>query len=76
MPLPPRTCRERFGIVGWLYGAVAIALGGVFVFCALRVWLESGERAAKRLFAFSILYLFLLFAMMLVDGIALGGITI
>jgi heme O synthase-like polyprenyltransferase len=35
-----------------------------------------GEASAKRLFAFSILYLFVLFAMLLVDGryAPLGGL--
>jgi heme o synthase len=57
------------GYAGVLYGAVAIASGAVFLALAIRVKRErDGEhRAAKQLFAFSILYLFLLFAVLLVD---------
>jgi len=58
------------GTVGWVYGVAAAVLGALFVLGAVRVWRETGDRAARRLFAFSILYLFLLFAMMLVDGLA------
>jgi heme O synthase-like polyprenyltransferase len=39
------------------------------VVLAARVWRESGLSAAKRLFAFSILYLFALFAVLLADDL-------
>jgi len=58
------------GAVGALYGALALTLGAMFLVCALRVWREpegAGDRAAKQMFGFSILYLFLLFALMVVD---------
>jgi protoheme IX farnesyltransferase len=46
--------------------------GLAFVAFAWRVHTEKSgeraERAAKRLFAFSILYLFVLFAVLLIDG--------
>jgi len=56
--------------VGAVYGALAFTLGAMFLVCALRVWREpegAGDRAAKQMFGFSILYLFLLFALMVVD---------
>jgi protoheme IX farnesyltransferase len=56
--------------VGALYGALAAVLGALFILCALRVWREPDEakdRAARQMFGFSILYLFLLFALMIVD---------
>jgi protoheme IX farnesyltransferase len=60
------------GMTGWLYGAISIALGILFVLFALRVYRmrdgEPAERAAKHLFAFSVLYLFLLFAVLLGEG--------
>jgi heme o synthase len=62
-----------FGLTGALYGAVAAATGALMLVLAWRVWVageDPAERAAKQLFAFSILYLFLLFAMLLV---ARGG---
>ncbi len=58
------------GFTGAFYGVVAAALGAVFVACAVAVWrdaTEQAERPARRLFAFSILYLFLLFAVLVAD---------
>jgi protoheme IX farnesyltransferase len=62
-----------FGYAGPLYGAVAVASGAAMIALALRVRAErNGYAASKQLFAFSILYLFLLFAMLLVDRMAAG----
>ncbi|HEU5272153.1 MAG TPA: heme o synthase [Xanthobacteraceae bacterium] len=55
------------GYAGALYGAVAVAAGAVIVALALQVMRERELVAAKRLFAFSILYLFILFAVLLAD---------
>ena len=59
------------GLGGWLYLAVSGAGGAVFLALAARVYLSQGEntgnKAARRLFAFSILYLFALFAALLVE---------
>ena len=53
------------------YGIVALVLGAVMIALALRVRAEqNGQKASKQLFAFSILYLFLLFAMLLVDRVS------
>ena len=78
-----------FGLAPWLlgfagaaYGAVAIAGGGMMILLAARLRGQRGageEQTAKRLFAFSVLYLFVLFAMLLVEhigGLPLGGIGI
>jgi protoheme IX farnesyltransferase len=57
------------GFAGATYGAVAAATGAVMVLLALQVLMaeDVGERPARRLFAFSILYLFMLFAALLVE---------
>jgi protoheme IX farnesyltransferase len=55
------------GYAGALYGAVAVVAGAVIVALALQVMRERELVAAKRLFAFSILYLFMLFAVLLAD---------
>jgi protoheme IX farnesyltransferase len=55
------------GIVGVAYAVTALLLGLGFVTLALRVWRAAGDRAAKQMFAYSILYLFLLFALMMLD---------
>ena len=64
------------GFAGPVYGIAAAAIGGVLIALALRVHNErQGYRASKQLFGFSILYLFLLFAMLLIDrlpGMLLG----
>ena len=59
------------GFAGPLFGSVAAVLGGVFLLGAVRVWRDDQERHCRQLFGFSILYLFAIFAMLLVDrGIA------
>jgi heme o synthase len=58
------------GVAGWLYGAVALALSATFTAMAVRVWRDAGDRSAKQMFGFSILYLFLLFAFLLIDRVA------
>ncbi|MEE8534541.1 MAG: heme o synthase [Kiloniellales bacterium] len=55
------------GTVGLLYGAVAFVLGGLFAGQAWRVWVERSERSARQMFALSILYLFILFAVLILD---------
>jgi protoheme IX farnesyltransferase len=58
------------GFAGMLYGGVALVTGAAMLVLALRVRAEQGSsdhRASKHLFAFSILYLFLLFAALLVE---------
>ncbi len=57
------------GFAGALYGAVAIVAGAIMVLLAAQVLRERrpADRASHRLFAFSILYLFLLFATLLVE---------
>jgi protoheme IX farnesyltransferase len=61
------------GFAGIAYGAVAAVLGGLFMRGAwhvVRPRRAAGEAAARRLFGFSVLYLFLLFAALLVEAIA------
>lgn len=64
------------GLGGVVYGVSAVVLGGVFLAMAFRVWRsEAGDegasaaslKRAKGLFAFSILYLFLLFAAIIAE---------
>jgi protoheme IX farnesyltransferase len=58
-----------FGYTGALYGVTALVTGAIMVMLGWQVFRESrpAERASRNLFAFSILYLFLLFAVLLVD---------
>lgn len=64
------------GLAGAIYMSAAAVLGLIFLVAAFRVWRapEGDHKSAKRLFAYSILYLFLLFSVLLVEqgfGIAL-----
>ncbi|HET6948714.1 MAG TPA: heme o synthase [bacterium] len=55
------------GAMGWLYGASALVLGGLFIALALRLRRERTARSAIRLFGYSMAYLALLFAAMVAD---------
>ena len=55
------------GIAGHLYGVSAAVLGGIFILAAISLFADRSERSAKRVFGFSILYLFLLFALIIID---------
>ncbi|MGE8943075.1 heme o synthase [Leptospira interrogans] len=61
------------GLGGLTYLVASLALGAVFMYYALKVYRvvdgREADRAAKELFAYSILYLFLLFAVLLAEHI-------
>ena len=59
---------HTLGTAGLIYGAGAVVLSAAFVLLGVRVLRDDGDRAAKQMFGFSILYLFLLFALMIVDS--------
>ncbi|HEY1295035.1 MAG TPA: heme o synthase [Chloroflexota bacterium] len=56
-----------FGLMGPIYFVAALVLGSVFLYYAVRLWREATRDAARRLYLYSILYLFLLFTAMAVD---------
>jgi len=62
-----------FGFAGLTYGAFALVCGAAMVALAWRVYRErtgpAAATAAKRLFAFSLLYVFVLFAALLADNL-------
>jgi protoheme IX farnesyltransferase len=70
--VPAGVAPFALGMTGWIYGAASIALGALFLLFAIRVYRlrkgEAADTAAKHLFAYSILYLFLLFAVLLGEG--------
>ncbi len=55
------------GVAGAVYAAAALALSAAFTGFAVKVWLDPTHKSAKQMFGFSILYLFLLFALLLID---------
>jgi heme o synthase len=62
------------GTTGWLYTISAAVLGAVFLAYAVLVYRDragrDGDRAAKKLFGFSILYLFAIFGILMIEKIA------
>ena len=65
------------GLAGWLYGTVTAVLGAIFVFQAVAVARSTAAAsrdmvAEKKLFRYSLLYLFLLFAALVADRWVLG----
>ena len=55
------------GVAGIAYGVVALVLSAAFTAMAVRAPRSAGERPARQMFAFSIVYLFVLFAVMVAD---------
>jgi protoheme IX farnesyltransferase len=73
--LVPIACAPALiGLGGPVYAVVSVALGAVFMALAWNVWRvregDAADKAAKALFGFSILYLFLLFAVLLLEHLA------
>lgn len=58
------------GMAGWIYLLAAVVLNGFFVFYAVKLLRHYSDRLARRTFSFSILYLSLLFAALLIDHYA------
>lgn len=52
---------------GLIYGSAALLLGGYFLYLALKVKSTSHQKYAYHLFGYSIIYLFLLFAALIID---------
>ena len=65
------------GLTGWIYGVSSVALNAIFLFLALAVLANKATepkemKPEKRLFAFSILYLFAIFAALVIDAKVIG----
>lgn len=64
-----------FGVGGWTYVVAASVLGGFFLLSAWQVWRAAPEDdgPAKKLFGYSIFYLFALFGALLLDVRLISG---
>ena len=65
------------GLAGWIYGCAAVGLNAIFLGLAIAVSINrtsepAGMTAEKRLFAFSIIYLFALFGALVIDRLILS----
>jgi protoheme IX farnesyltransferase len=69
--LPVGVSPWLFGFADIFYGVTALASGAVMVALAAKLWFvgdgAKADKTAKQLFAFSIVYLFLLFAVLLIE---------
>jgi heme o synthase len=61
------------GLAGPVYAGGVAALSLAFTGTAIRVSRDEGDRSARLMFAFSLLYLFLIFTLLLADHIGGGG---
>ncbi|MEQ9144107.1 MAG: heme o synthase [Parvibaculaceae bacterium] len=75
--MPVTLAPVALGFAGAVYGGITAVLGAVFLTLAWQVWQtgeggneEKSDATAKRLFGFSILYLFLIFALLLLEQAA------
>jgi len=55
------------GIAGDLYAIGALLLNAIFTGTAIQVCRDDSDRSARQMFAFSLLYLFLIFSLLLMD---------
>jgi protoheme IX farnesyltransferase len=56
-----------YGMSGWLYLVAAVVLGGIFIAYAVGLYARYSDALARRTFRYSILYLALVFAVLLID---------
>ena len=76
--VPVGASPSLLGYAGWGYGAVSLVCGALMAALALQLWRKPSDAAARRLFGFSILYLFALFAALLIEHTVvrwLGGVS-
>jgi protoheme IX farnesyltransferase len=69
--VPVAVVPVAIGLGGIFYGIASAVLGGAFLWLAIDVYRiregSAADKAARRLFAYSILYLFLIFAVLLAE---------
>jgi heme o synthase len=70
--LPITVAPYFLGYAGLTYGIGSALLGGTFLFATVKVLVKKDEKSAKQLFAFSLLFLFLIFALLLGEALVKG----
>ena len=58
--------------LGSLYLAAALVLNGIFLWFAIRLYVQPSKRVARQMFFFSLWYLALLFAAAVIDRIVIS----
>ena len=62
------------GMASWVYGAFAAVAGTIFIAMSWRIWASKSNVLAMRLFAYSIIYLFLIFLGLVLDHFVTGSV--
>lgn len=74
--LLPLVCTPYFvGMSGFIYFVGAIILGINFIFHAMKVLKSESDKDAKKMFGFSIMYLFFIFVLLILDRIFVNYAT-
>ncbi|NDE90099.1 MAG: protoheme IX farnesyltransferase [Alphaproteobacteria bacterium] len=68
--LPLSLAPTLMGFAGWVYGATAILFSLGFIAYAIAVFFDKDYKIAKGMFKFSLLYLTVLFAVLLIEKVA------
>ena len=68
--LPVSLVPWMIGTASIAWGALAAVMGVLFIALAVKVWFDETDRSPRRMFRFSLLYLALLFAALIVDRLA------
>ena len=66
--LPISLAPVYFGVAGMVYGVVAAVLSGVFIMANIGLYRRPSDAMARRIFTYSIFYLFALFTAMIADS--------
>lgn len=67
--LPISVLPTILGATGWIYGAGAILLSSLFIWSAVVVWRAPDASRARAMFGYSIVYLFALLCLMMMDKV-------
>ncbi|MEQ9489324.1 MAG: heme o synthase [Alphaproteobacteria bacterium] len=60
------------GMTGISYAVLAFVLGAIFMAASIAVWFDETDKSAKRMFGYSIFYLFALFGALIADSTVIG----
>lgn len=74
--LPVAVAPSFLGFAGIAYGVAAFVLGGLFIAYAIWVMRDEGDKAAKGMFRFSIIYLFAIFGALIAENAIFRFISI
>lgn len=74
--LPVTLVPWMLGTASIFWAGLAVVLGIVFIVHAVRVWFDEGDTAARKMFRYSLTYLFVLFGALMVDSILFRSIAV